>query len=276
VMDILGVDCANAISWVEQRFEVPLIPARKPHERAEHRRLEGVIDPITLLVRSHVFSRLSMPARLIAPVLVGLSEKNAHFAEADRTIDISYRALMRYSGLKSPNAVSKGIEELKVIGWMRGGSDAAGLVRATGSYVLSPFADPLLELGHVLAKEEQMLIVHERQQSKRRRQERERIFRGRTQGRNAGAKRNDGYLTNSVDLRTAIRGLERSCTQYMGALERGEKASGEDPNNANSPARSVDHSRPTRAESEPEQKATGESGPTKAAKENACLWIGSL
>ena len=185
VIDFLGVDVANAISWVAQRFEVPQIPARKPRDRPDRRRLDNLTDPITFLVRSHIFSRLSVPARLLAPVLVSLSEKNGYSAEASRTIDISYRALMRYSGLKSPNAVRKGIEELKVIGWMLGGSEATGSVRTTGSYVILPFAEPMIDLGHSLAKEEQVLIEHERQQSKRRRQERERIFRDPTREREA-------------------------------------------------------------------------------------------
>src|SRR5271154_6690054 len=99
----------------------------------------GITEPITYLVRSHIYSRLSMPARLLAPVLVSLSdlsERHGYSVEAPRSIEISYRALMRYSGLKSPNAVRKGIEELRVIGWMRGRSEAKGLVRTTGSYVI--------------------------------------------------------------------------------------------------------------------------------------------
>jgi hypothetical protein len=186
VMDVRGVDFGKAISWVAGRFDVPLIPARKPHERREQRtRLDGVIDPITFLVRSHIFSRLSTPSRLLAPVLVGLSGRNEHSADTPRRVAVSYRALMRYSGLKSPNAVRKAIEELTVIGWMRGASDRAGLVRVTGSYVIVPFARPVVELGHALAKEEQLVIAHEREQARRRREERERAFRTRARGRNA-------------------------------------------------------------------------------------------
>ena len=175
VIDVKRVDVGNAISWVAKLFDVPEIPARKPHEHSEHRRIDAVTDPITFLVRSHIFSRLSTPARLLAPVFAALSEKDGS-SEAPRLLAISYRALMRYSGLKSPNSVSRGIEELKVIGWMRGGSERAGLVQTTAAYVVTPFASAIIELGNSLAKEEQVLIEHERQQSRLKRQTRERMF----------------------------------------------------------------------------------------------------
>jgi hypothetical protein len=180
VMDVLNLDFKGAIAWIDSRFEVPRMLRRKKIERAERRNLDGVLHPIDYLVRSHIFSKLSAPTQAIAAAMIAFSEKTGALAESTRMVTISYRALQRYSGLRSPNAVCNAVRELEMIGWLQASTQRAGLQNTTAIYSITPFSESVVALGHALAKEEQMAIEYERAASKQRRVERERAFRAKS------------------------------------------------------------------------------------------------
>jgi len=184
VMDARDMDFVSAIVWIESRFDVPRMPVRKPTGRGERRHLDGITHPIDYLVRAHIFRQLSPPAQAIATAMVAFSD-HAGIADAPRHVTISYRALMRYTGIRSPNSVSKAIDELEMIGWLRPHTLRAGLLKTTGVYIVTPFSQSILELGHRLAKEEQMAIEYERTAAERRRVQRQEVFRASSKERGA-------------------------------------------------------------------------------------------
>jgi hypothetical protein len=179
-IDLLRMRFVDAVRWIAEKFEVPHIPARKKSERrivAPGSVLAGE-DPITFLVRSHVFSQLSAPTRSVAPVLLSFSDYEREMGQGPRPVKISYRALGQYSGLKSPNAIRKAIEELEVIGWLEvERQPREGLVYATGRYRLTPYSQDLIALGNTLADQKRQIIQYERAVARERKEERQRMFR---------------------------------------------------------------------------------------------------
>ncbi len=167
VMDARDMDFVSAIVWIESRFDIPWMPVRKP-DRGERRYLDAITHPIDYLVRSHIFGQLSPPAQSVATTVVAFGDHNGP-AHAPWTVTISYRALMRYTGIRSPSSVRKALCELEMIGWLRAHTRRTGLLKATGAYVITPFGDAIVELGHKLARDEHMAIEYERAAAERRR-----------------------------------------------------------------------------------------------------------
>jgi len=164
IVDARGVTVADAARWLEQNFEVRRIPPRRHLAEAGERRpyQVGTEQPIELLVRSGLWARLSAPAQGIVPVLLSFAEPSGF---ETFQVEISYRGMMRYSGLKSFSAVSGALNQLAEIGWLRRpGNHARGeIVRETGAYVLTPLSDAVKELGNAIFQEERQTIQAERE-----------------------------------------------------------------------------------------------------------------
>jgi hypothetical protein len=173
IVDARGVTVAEAAHWLDQNFEVRRIQPRKHLADAGARRpyQVGMEQPIELLVRCGVWARLSAPAQRIVPVLLSFAERGG--PETFR-VEISYRGMMRYSGLKSFNAVSGALGQLAEIGWLqRSGNGARGqILRDTGAYVLTPFSEALRELGNTISQEERQMIQAERELREQQRRQR--------------------------------------------------------------------------------------------------------
>src|ERR1022692_1936481 len=118
VMNVLDLNGpADAALWIAERFSVPCIPKGthlKPPARPPLR--AGFEGDIGVLVWSGLWAELSAPARCIVPVLLCHSEREPGKSTAE--VRISYRAISRYSGVASPNAVAGAIRELENIGWL--------------------------------------------------------------------------------------------------------------------------------------------------------------
>src|ERR1017187_6527648 len=102
----------------------------------------GREQPLELLVRFGLWGHLSAPAQRIAPVLLSFSES----AGRDTLqVEISYREMMRYSGVKSFNAVSGALAQPADIGWLQRPANATHgqFLRDTGSYILTPYSEGL-------------------------------------------------------------------------------------------------------------------------------------
>jgi hypothetical protein len=76
---------------------------------------------------------------------------------------MSYRAIARYSGITSPNSISRALKQLAEIGWLKyrpfGGS---GPIRETAEYELTSHSDELRELANAEAAEFRRIIEAER------------------------------------------------------------------------------------------------------------------
>jgi hypothetical protein len=104
VMLYLDCDLRAAISWITARFPVPALPLGSHIKKREawFPRFHSGVDEsvVTLLVRSGIWSELTHAERSILPPLVTFAERDTGIAE------ISYRGLMRYSGVGSPATIA--------------------------------------------------------------------------------------------------------------------------------------------------------------------------
>jgi hypothetical protein len=149
VMDVLGLAVGDAAMWISERFEVPTIPAgKRPTEPDRSRGPVGYERGLELLVRSGLFGTLSEPARSIAPVLLAMSEEKAPIGQ-ELSVRISYAAIARYSGVRSPNTIRRALLELAELGLIE--LPEAGHHRSprreASLYVVTPNSDVLQELA---------------------------------------------------------------------------------------------------------------------------------
>jgi len=174
VCDVRGVRVAEAARWIAEHFDVPQIPKRRHLEPNQPPRWYDVghEQPIELLVKSGIWARLSPQAQRIAPVLFGLATKE------DRDtfrVQISNRAIMRYSGVKSFSSVCKAIGQLGEIEWLQciPGTVRAGTeLRSTSTYLLTPYSDALQELANTTFVQQKQEIEAEREIRKQQRRAR--------------------------------------------------------------------------------------------------------
>jgi len=174
-MDALGLASAReGALWIAERFEVPGLP-KGAHLQEKRTTFgpAGFEGEIGLLVQSGLWAELSAPTRCIAPVLLLFADREP--AKATATVKVSYKAIGRYSGVVSPNAISKAIGELEEIGWLKKvAKQSAGPVAETGSYVLSPQGDDLMELANARARQTRTEIEAEKAVRKKQRETRRR------------------------------------------------------------------------------------------------------
>lgn len=162
VIDVLGRSLSEALDWITARFEVRRIPKRT--HLVDPARLAyrvGFESPIELLVRSGIWSELLPSTRSVAATLVALFPVKLGGVENAR---VSYRAIQKYSGLSSPNAVRGAIKQLEEIHWLsvQPNDSSRALVRQTSEYVLTPYSDNLMELAEVAFSRRKAEIMAER------------------------------------------------------------------------------------------------------------------
>jgi hypothetical protein len=170
VMDVLNVEPADAALWISNRFPVPEIPKGKNLENEDLPRWQvGLEDELGVLIRSGLWAQLSEATRVIAPVLVQFAENNRSTGTA--RVQMSYRAITRYSGIKSPNAIRRALRELNDFGWLElpGLGTSLGPGQPTAAYVITPHSDQLMEHANLQCKQEHTEIEIEREVRRRRR-----------------------------------------------------------------------------------------------------------
>jgi DNA-binding HxlR family transcriptional regulator len=180
VIDVLTLKGpSDAALWIAERFRVPCIgkgkhlkqPARPP-VRA------GFEGDIGILVFSGLWADLTMPARCIVPVLLNFADREP--SKNTGEVRLSYRAISRYSGVASPNAIADAIRELEEIGWLKRKKDpqrAPNSLRVVNTYLLTPQADSVTELAEAHWKQTKEAIEGERAIRKLRRAERQTALR---------------------------------------------------------------------------------------------------
>lgn len=143
---------SEAGEWIAQHFSVPRIRAGKHLAHPERRDFQvGLEDPIGLLIRSGLWAILSSSARAILPVMLEFADRE-DAGKGALTLKMSYRALERYGGIASPNAVANAIRQLEEIGWLYRCPGApepgAGPTRTVSHFVITPKSDEIMELAN--------------------------------------------------------------------------------------------------------------------------------
>ena len=173
VLDLTGP--ADAALWIAARFSVPCIPKGKHLKQPARPPVRaGFEGDIGILVLSGLWAELSAPARCIVPVLLSHSDRESGKSTAE--VRISYRAISRYSGVASPNAVADAIRELENIGWLarkEGPRRASSALRSVSAYLLTPQADSVIELAGAKWDQTKQAIEGEREIRRRQRAERQ-------------------------------------------------------------------------------------------------------
>jgi hypothetical protein len=108
VMLHLSCDRKQAVKWILERFDVPSRPAGSHVEKREAwfpRFHSGVNENVmTLLVRSGIWADLTPAEQSVLAVLITFTDNQDRYAE------ISYRGLMRYTGIGSQTTLAKAIQ----------------------------------------------------------------------------------------------------------------------------------------------------------------------
>jgi hypothetical protein len=160
VMSVFGVGAREAGNWIAQRFAVKTLPKRKAKDHLERDRY-GFESDLGLLIRSGLWTKLCLATRCIATVFVEFKKEDNE--RRFPFVRMSYKAIARYSGIKSPNSISKALKELANIGWLRyRTSGGSGLIRKTTEYELTPHSDELRELANEESSESRRIIEAER------------------------------------------------------------------------------------------------------------------
>jgi hypothetical protein len=111
VMGFLGVSVGEAVRWIAEQFTVPNIKPGRPVGRylkeAKPYRVGVHASEFELLVRSGMFGQISAAESRILVTL-------AVFKDPDSGItQLSYQAIMRYSGVASRKSVSRALKQLQ-------------------------------------------------------------------------------------------------------------------------------------------------------------------
>ncbi len=180
VVDVRACTVAEAIYWIANRFPVPTIPNGKHLVKPKGRVARyGFERPIELLVRSGLWARMSRCAQLLAVAFVELPLESQR--DESWELEISYRALARYSGLKSDASICKGLQELEFMGWLRRKQpcyrERDSPVRETATYVVTPYSDAVRELANATAADLRQAIDEERRMRAEKRARRTRAWR---------------------------------------------------------------------------------------------------
>ena len=180
VVDVRVCTVAEAIRWIAQRFTVPSIPKGKHLVKPKDQVARyGHERPIELLMRSGLWARMSRCAQPLAVAFDELPLKSRR--DESWELEISYRALARYSGLKSDASIAKGLQELEFMGWLRRkqprSRESNSPIRETATYIVTPYSDAVRELANATAADLRQAIDEERQMRAEKRARRTRAWR---------------------------------------------------------------------------------------------------
>jgi hypothetical protein len=142
-------------------------------------------NPMSLLIKTGIYGGvdeiwrgLSESTKSLIPILLDFAEWNEDRTEG--TLRLSYRAMQRYSGLASPNAISRAILELERISWLQrvlSLQPRKKITREVGLYRLTPFSIAVRGLADAIAPHFGNAIKTEKAERRRQREEHEQQLR---------------------------------------------------------------------------------------------------
>ena len=140
VKAVRGCELREAVSWITGRFYVPMLPkgshVKKREAWSPRFRSGDTNTVIEILVRSGLWSTLSHAERSILPALCTFGDRDTGL------VGISYRGLMRFSGVGSSATIAAALrhfEQMKFLQVVR--APSTGPLRRVNQYILS-FDDP--------------------------------------------------------------------------------------------------------------------------------------
>jgi hypothetical protein len=111
VMSVCGLDIRSALQWITSRYDVPPAPKGRHvqhQERWPQRFRVGTSgSQLDTLIRSGIWASLTPAQRSILPVLQTFSHEN--------DVEISYRGIVRYSGVGSHSTISSAVKRFKAL-----------------------------------------------------------------------------------------------------------------------------------------------------------------
>lgn len=136
VMFVRRCDLREAISWITERYSVPSLPKGRHIEQREgwspRFRASDADSVLDVLVLSGLWSDLTNAQRSILGALI------TFFKLAGDGTTISYRGLMRYSGVKSQATIAAALRLFQQMGFLHVESAAGeGPTRCVNRYVLN-------------------------------------------------------------------------------------------------------------------------------------------
>src|SRR5208337_3559702 len=159
VMMIQGLNAADAIRWIAQRFEVPLLPKGKhlvEHHRWNPRFRVGTGDTfMENFVRSGLLAALTGAEAKVLDVL-------RTFADNDGRAVISYLGIMRYTGIASAATVRAALLRLQKLHLLEILHTVNGGFRACGAYQFTPDDPAFLAIARECHDHQQDLIHAQR------------------------------------------------------------------------------------------------------------------
>ena len=171
VMSVLGLDLRAAVQWITSRYDVPAAPKGKHIEHPERwpeRFHVGRGSAVEVLIRSGIWASLTPAQRSLVPVLETFTDSGT------RKVTISYRGMMRYSGVRSQSTISSALKRFRALRFLRveTSRDTEGL-RACGTYRLDFDNPEFLQLAGDCLRKHSEQIEQERELRKNARRKRE-------------------------------------------------------------------------------------------------------
>lgn len=181
VRDVLALDAiAKAGQWIAERFSVPRLPKGKHLRDGLRPYRVGHGEPLEMLVKSGLWARLPPTSQRLAPILLYLATKDGYTVPT-YTVTASYVLLGQHAGMSSATSIRAGLCGLAEIGWLklpkRRPREGNEVVRDTNTYILTPYAEELVESANARAvqfrtEREAIRTVRLEQQQKRRKEKR--------------------------------------------------------------------------------------------------------
>lgn len=145
VMEVLDYDFGSAVLWIAERFPVPNVKVGRPAGKAPPPPLSyraGVLgSEWEVVVKSGMWGILTAAERSILVTLHSFQDVDTGLTR------LSYRAIMRYSGVRKSGNVSSAIKELKKIHALQSTRGVRrGLVRDCSTYRVTLTEPKFLEI----------------------------------------------------------------------------------------------------------------------------------
>jgi hypothetical protein len=110
VMNVRSCTIHEAANWLKLNFpKIPRIGARKHSSKVENAEDLSGRNPLQILICSGLFAELGLPSKAICTALLVLWDAR----ERPNSIAISFKALQRFSGVRSRSSVARALRELE-------------------------------------------------------------------------------------------------------------------------------------------------------------------
>jgi hypothetical protein len=176
VMGVLGIEFGDAVRWIAERFPVPNVKVGRPAGNGSASPMPYRVgvhgSEWEVIVRSGMWGAMTPAERSILVVL-------DYFKDPDSGLTrLSYRAIMRYSGVKKMANVSAALKSLCRMGALHvSRGQRIGITRECSAYRVTLDNPKFLELCNAVFAEARQEIAQEREYRASQKRERERVAR---------------------------------------------------------------------------------------------------